>query len=145
MAQVATQWLLSFFSSLFTVFLNKTNCIWSWVLLLFCKMLGKNAFFSMSLFLIYQCRKENVSGCLGEFGLIWRNPQCDCLPKAHLSLESSSFSLLLPPRRQQQGGCSPCLGCSSQGHHLLLWWLMQELKECMDFPSDLQSVFELTC
>lgn len=75
----------------------------------------------MSLFLIYQCRKENVPGCLGEFGLIWRNPQCDCLPKAHLSLESSSFSLLLPPRRQQQGGWSPCLGCSSQGHHLLLW------------------------
>lgn len=104
---MATQRLLSFFTSLFTVFVNKTNCIWSWVLLLFRKVLGKNAFFSVSLFFIYQCRKENVPGCLGEFGLTWRNPQCDCLPKAHLSLESSSFSLLLPPRRQQQGWLLP--------------------------------------
>lgn len=136
---MATQWLLSFFSSLFTVFVNTTNCIGVWVLLLFRKFLGKSAFFSTSLFFFHlqtQNRKharllERIWSNLQEFP-VWLPPQSTlqswklflphAAPLGSAHLEGSS-----------SGGCSPCLGCSSQGHHLLLWQLNARVKRKYGF------------
>lgn len=105
-----------------------------------------HSFLCPCFFSVYKHRRETVLCYLGEFGIICRNSHRGCLP----SLETFSFLMLSPPSSvflegSSSGGCCPHLCCSFKGHLVLLWQLNQELKERMDFPSDLQSIFELTC
>ena len=120
------------FSSLFTVFVNRIHCTGGWVLLLLLKFRGKSTFFSTSLmFFVY--KRGSVPGYLGGFGLICRNSQRGCLPGAHLSLGSFSFPMLPPPSSALSAGCSLSLGCSFQGHRLLLWQLKARVKRTYGF------------
>lgn len=94
--------------------------------------------FSVSVFFIYKHRMGNVPGYLGGFGLICRNSQHGCLPRAHLNLESFSFPMLPPPsftllEGSSSGGRSPCLRCSFHGHHLLLWQWNVRVKRMYGF------------
>lgn len=135
---MATQWLLSFFSSLFTVLVNITNCIGGWVLVSFHKFLGKSAFFSMPLvWFVFFGGFLFIFFC---FDLQTQNGKCSGL-LGRIRSDFQEFPVWLPPQSTTQSGklflphaaasqlCRGSGGCSFQGHHMLLWQLNARVKK----------------
>lgn len=114
-------------TSLFTVFVNGISCIRGCALLLF-KACGQKYLLFCNVFISLQTQNRSVPGYLGGCGVIFRDPSCDCAPKAHLEAFRSSYYCL--PSLPSWLWLYPL---SFKGYHLLPWRLNSEVKRMWIF------------